>query len=47
MWKLFFNGKIGIIIKSSQKFIFPLYISIDNLFNDGVKKQTYLEILIR
>jgi hypothetical protein len=29
MWKLFFKGKIGIMKKSSQKFVSPLYISID------------------
>ena len=29
MWRLFFKGKIGIMKKSSQKFVSPLYISID------------------
>ena len=33
MWKLFFKGKIGIIKKPSQKFVSPLYISIDTLFS--------------
>jgi hypothetical protein len=30
MWKLFFKDKIGIIKKPSQKFVSPLYISIDS-----------------
>jgi hypothetical protein len=29
MWKLFIKGKIGITKKPSQKFVSPLYISID------------------
>ena len=34
MWKLFFKGKIGIIKKPSQKFVSPLYISIDIKVNE-------------
>jgi hypothetical protein len=33
MWKLFFKGKIGIVKKASQKFVSPLYINTNILYD--------------